>query len=64
MKNRHKLQVHNIHLYEGDYEMLGRIHLHRRPAEIVRDLVRNYIERVEVAVEAAKEKGYGLSNDR
>ena len=45
--SRDKLHRHQILLYEGDYERLGRIHATRAPSEVVRQLVRHYIENVE-----------------
>lgn len=50
-----KLQRHNILLYEGDYERLQTLLRERSAAEIIRILVRRYIDDVERKLEQAHE---------
>ena len=55
MDTAKKLTDHHIRLYAGDYERLGALFRERSANEVIRTLVRHYIEDVERKLEQAKE---------
>lgn len=57
VRSTERLQRHQILLYAGDYDRLGGLFRERSAAEVIRALVRRYIEDVEQRVDEAKRVG-------
>lgn len=55
MRNSEKLQRHQILLYAGDYERLNSLFRERSAAEVIRALVRKFIQDVEARQEELKD---------